>query len=187
MIRIGGVTGGALALLLSACSSGASTPSADTTAAATVTQTVTATVTATPAPVPAGKVLKLGQASNYDWGNVTALQVDHAVPVSDKRLPGAKTWMGVLVKTCVTAKVGKKPLTLGWGAWTVADKDGGQYDAFAWTGTEYPQPIYPMDRAVAVGQCVKGWIVFNKPGGVRPISTTYGPSGADPVVWSFKR
>ena len=174
----------ALMLGTGACSTGKG--SSSTEQAPTATKTVTVTAAPTPTQSTEGGVFKLGETSKaYKWGNVTALDVDQRVPVSDAKLPGAKTWMGILVKTCVTAKVGKKPTTLGWGAWTVADKDGGQYDAFAWTGTEYPQPVYPMDRAVPVGQCVKGWIVFNKPAGIRPVSATYGPSGADPVVWEF--
>lgn len=150
----------------------------------TVTATVTATATVEPEPTPAAGVMRLGKTSSYKWGNVTALRVDQDVE-TDTSLPRSKSWMGVLVRTCVTAKVGKKSITLGWGAWTVADRQGGQYESFAWTGVEYPQPTYPMDRAVPVGQCVKGWIVFNKPAKVQPVSVTYGPSGEDPVVWAF--
>jgi hypothetical protein len=145
------------------------------------TVTATATVTATPS-TPAGE-LRLGQTAQYKWGNVTALQTKRSI-APDKTLPGSKTWMGVLVKTCVTAKKKGKQVTLGWGPWTVADRQDGQYEAFAWTGvTAYPSPVYPMDRAVPVGQCVKGWIVFNKPGRVQPIKATYAPSGDDAVVW----
>lgn len=47
-----------------------------------------------------------------------------------------------------------------------------------------------MDRAVPVGQCVRGWVVFNKPARVRPVSVTYGiraigTSKTDPVLWRF--
>lgn len=175
---------GTALLGVAGCSSGQDAASAS--AEATVTTTVTATVTATPTN-PTGQVLSLGQTSHYKWGNVTALKADQDVPVSDHQLPNVKTWMGVLVRTCVTGKDGRKPITLGWDAWAVADKNGGQYDPFAWTGTDYPQPTYPMGRAIPIGQCVKGWIVFNKPAGVHPVKAFYGPSGGDPVVWSLKR
>jgi hypothetical protein len=155
--------------------------------ASATTVTATATVTATVTPSPATKTLQLGESSNYDWGHVTVLKVDQDVPVADANLPGAMTWMGLLVRTCVTGKQRDgKPTTLGWGAWTVADKSDGQYDSFAWTGVSYPTPTYPIDRAVAVGQCVRGWIIFNKPQAVRPMSAAYAPTDTNPAVWRFK-
>jgi len=145
--------------------------------------TATVTVTATPSTPPG--VLRLGETAHYKWGNVTALDTKREI-APDKTLPGSKTWMGVLVKSCVTAKRRGKQVTLGWGAWNVADRQGGQYEAFAWTGvTAYPSPVYPMDRTFPVGQCAKGWIVFNKPDGVRPMKATYAPSGDEAVVWRF--
>ena len=185
-IRKSSMAGLAVAcFLLSGCS-GASTPEATTTPAATVTKTVTATVEASP--TPAEGPLQLGDTSIYDWGNVTVLEVDQSIPPPDYEVPGVMTWTGVLVRTCVTAKKDDKPVTLGWSAWTVSDKDGGQYNTFQWSGfyDREPQPSYPMDRAMPVGQCAKGWIIFNKPAKVRPVSVTYGPSEDDPVLWSFQ-
>lgn len=174
----------ALSATLTACSGGTTPVGADAAPTATVTATATVTETVEAKPAEVAGPLRLGDTSEYEWGNVTALRVDQTVP-ADRELPRSMTWMGVLVRTCVTGKVGKRPVTLGWNAWTVADKSGGQYESFAWTNVAYPQPTYPIDRAIPVGQCVRGWIIFNKPAGVRPVSVTYGPTKTDPVLWRF--
>jgi hypothetical protein len=168
-----------LLVVLSGCSSGHEQPSSPS---ATVTKTVTVTVTPKPSVPPDAH---LGDTRRVQWGTVTPLKVDQVVPVVDS-IPGAKTWMGVLVRTCVTRHTKKgKPISLSWDPWTVSDRSGGTYASFYWTNTAYPEPIYPDARVIPIGQCVKGWIVFNKPKGVRPVSVSYAPANADASVWKF--
>lgn len=178
---------GVTVFLVSACAGGAG--STAPTATSTVTVTATSSPIGTPtSTTPASTVLHLGDRRVYDWGNVTVLHVDQSIPVSDRHLPGVKTWAGILVRTCVTAEGKKgKPTTLGWNAWTASDRRDGQYESFPWTGITYPSPTYPMDRPLAVGQCVRGWIIFNKPAGVRIMTANYGPSTGDPAVWQLAK
>lgn len=43
---------------------------------------------------------------------------------------------------------------------------------------QFPQPEYPWDeRPVRAGQCVRGWITFGVPRGVRPATVVYQPEG----------
>jgi hypothetical protein len=77
----------------------------------------------------------------------------------------------------------KDPVSFSSQPWTVdyANDTEAQPIGEWWDG-EFAQPLYPADRRVAAGQCVRGWIMF-KPLKGKATQVAYAPESGEPAFW----
>ncbi len=89
----------------------------------------------------------------------------------------------VMAKTCnVAAAAG---IELSWDTWVLLGPDSEEYPASGTHGNAEPAPVYPNSsgRLYKPGQCAKGWIVFDVPGGARLSGVRYMNSTGDSAQW----
>ncbi|RCG31991.1 hypothetical protein DQ384_05465 [Sphaerisporangium album] len=58
--------------------------------------------------------------------------------------------------------------------------------ATSWSADHFSVPLYPRDRRVRPGQCVRGWIPYEVRKGTRPTSVTYLVDDGDPMEWKIR-
>ncbi|CCH77742.1 exported hypothetical protein [Nostocoides japonicum T1-X7] len=161
MIRRICLGGGAL-LLLAGCA-GTSTPAATVTVTQTVTATVTTTASSSTTPDKDSE-LKLGQTLHGDGVDVTVTQFKAKVPMpQDQRTSGQLS--AAMVKSCLHVDVASS--SFSWTHWNVAASDSSQYPSSGTTWGTWPGPMYPVEKKLKPGDCVKGWIYFDTEPGVK--------------------
>lgn len=124
--------------------------------------------------------MHLGDVLNLSGGDVT-IQVQKAEKWSSRDRPTA---FRVMVRTCnATVKDG---ITISWSPWALAAADGSEYPASDVTMTDDPKPQYPFDgsRAYKVGQCARGWIMFDLSKGAKVAVVRYANEGGDVAEWA---
>jgi hypothetical protein len=155
--------------------------------------TVTVTVTATPGhsaakqpgTVPTGKAITADD--NDSTGTATAVRFKQPLP---SRYPPDRKgyeYAGLEVRRCFDTISAGADLSVGWNAWTLSYRDGTVVEpAESWSADYFSVTLYPRDRPVRAGQCVRGWIPYEVSKGTRPTSASYITEGADPLEWKVR-
>lgn len=167
-------------LVLTGCSidKGASSPSsASSTSSASSFTTPTTTSPAPPASLP------MGQTYSNEAGDVTvyAYKPDAAPGAPPPTSPGTG-WAAADVQVCV-----KQANYVNDLPWALVGSDNGRYAPSSTGYGSFPSPKYPMgDTPVAIGECVRGWIVFVVPTGATVAFVRYAPSSGviPPTRWA---
>ncbi len=175
----------AAALLLTgatACSSSSS----DKPAVSKASTTQAAETSPSPSPTPSQETLKVGDTANISTSDAkfTAAVLkyqDTGIKGVPEMLSSGQKWAAVEVKVCNTG-------TDGFGispfVWSLAYSDGARVEAAGTNAGDLPQPVYPMDAKVKVGDCVRGYIAFQVPESGRPDRVLYSPESLDePAEW----
>jgi hypothetical protein len=114
---------------------------------------------------------------------VTVFSVEQNMAQNAAAPPSGGHWVGADVQTCL--KESRTNFTVSWGDWSVSDAGNGQYQASPDRLSEFPTPQYPFaTEPLAVGECVRGWVVFPVAFGVQVTSVKYKPEGRTPVFWT---
>jgi hypothetical protein len=145
-----------------------------------------ASSTPTPTPSPSQEQLKVGDTAKINAADAkfTAAVLgykDDGIKGVPEMLSSGQKWAALQVKVCNTGTdgFGVSPLV-----WSLAYTDGARIEAAGMNAGELPQPLYPMDAEVKVGDCVRGWIAFQVPVEGRPERVLYSPDTLDePVEW----
>ncbi|MBX9363940.1 hypothetical protein [Streptomyces sp. WAC04114] len=154
-----------------------------------------AAASATPAPnlsTPPNKTrpeLKLGDTADIDAeGKLRAAALtykEHGIPDLVNLLNADQKWAALEVKVC---NEGPDSVTMTPFVWSLAYPDGARVEATHMTGNELPQPLYPVEAKVKVGDCVRGHVLFQAPKEGRPERVLYSPDSLDePVEWQFRK
>jgi hypothetical protein len=164
---------GTTALLIAGCSG------SETTSTKTATRSTPTPVVSTP-PGPA----RLGSTQTSTDEDVTAeVTVYHASKIrsrSDMVTP-SRNFYGIDIRVCIPRATGD--VSLSPAPWTIDYADDTQATPIGeWWDGEFAQPLYPAQRRVRPGQCVRGWVMF-KPLKGRVARISYTPSGGDTLSW----
>jgi hypothetical protein len=173
-----------VAVVAVGCSSTEDTSAAPTTkAAATTTRPASPSSTSNAnAPMPAGEEITLGGDNGGLTARVTMFSVTQEVAPQAPRPTSGGHWAAIDVQTCVDAST--TPFTVSWNNWAVADAKNGNYPASNLTYGQFPKPIYPFSsQPVAVGDCVRGAILFPVPDGVTVTKVKYTPNPRIVATW----
>jgi hypothetical protein len=181
-----------LAIALSACASVLAGCGGGSTTTATTTETVTVTATPTSnqasghqGPNPLGKEVTFTGTGLEEAVTVFAVNQDSA---SDAPKPetGGHHWVGADVQLCLKQAPADGPVKADWNRWSVSDAQFGNYDSSRLTYNQFPTPEYPDgDAPVAIGDCVRGWVLFPVGDGVAITTVKYTPnSDSTPEIWS---
>jgi len=154
---------------------------------ATNTPTTAATSTS-PSPSPSPETYKLGDTSEIkspeaDFTAAVLAFTDNGIDGSPGLVPAGQKLVAVEAKVCNkgTEGFGVSPFV-----WSLAYADGARVEATHISGGDLPQPLYPLDAKVRVGDCVRGNILFQVPKEGRPERVLYSPDLLDePVEWQI--
>lgn len=163
---------GVLAAFAAGCS-GADT--AQPAPSATVTVTAEAP-SATPKAQPA--TLKVGQQRPFNdadsRGSVAVLKFRQPFPSSIPPERAGYEFAGVEVRRCYKTISREGGLTVGWGPWTLGYRNGNIVESpNLWSANQFSVPLYPRERPVRAGQCIRGWIPYEVKKGTRPATVAY--------------
>jgi hypothetical protein len=176
------VTLGVAAIVLAGCAD-----EAPSRGAGTHSETTPPTPSPLPStPVPFGTPITVtgGSAGLQDLeAEVTVFGVNQNIAPDAITPPSGGHWAGADAQTCL--KKSFKTFTVGWNDWSAADAKNGQYQATGGRFAEFPTPQYPFSKEpVAVGECVRGWVVFAVAFGVELTTVKFKPSFSPPVFWA---
>ncbi|MFI6477357.1 hypothetical protein ACIBH1_05455 [Nonomuraea sp. NPDC050663] len=153
------------------------------------------TVTATPSPVSEhaadqGSTLKLGQSRVADdaisTGSVAVLRFRQPLRAAFPPDRDGYEYAGVEVKRCFKT-LERDDITVGWAVWSLAYANGNITEPpSSWSADHFTVALYPRDRPVTAGKCVRGWIPFEVRKGTRPATVAYMISGSDPMEWTIR-
>jgi hypothetical protein len=174
------ITAAILALAVTGCGG---TPA--TTSTPTITpEPVTSAPAAPASTAPAGIGAK--RESSDDKSKVTVAvyhfrRLTLASPDIGKR---GYVYFGADVKLCVVENT-DAPISVSPGPWSVSFADDTSVAALFLSDGWFDLPLYPQDRVVPVGRCVRGWIPFEVPKDSKPKTLLYVPS-TSPLEWAIK-
>ena len=169
--RFFGVLASAPILVLAACSG--AHPSTDKAAPPTAT---------TPSPSPSATgPLRPGNSRTltYPSGSLRVTMYAYRQPLHSEFPPErhGTTYAGADVKYCNLKS--EKQTSVSWDPWSLEYSDDTTVDAVdEWSPEWFDVSLYPaVDKTIAVGRCVRGWILFAAPKGKRPVRVVYSPGG----------
>lgn len=174
------------AAIVAACGGGS-----DQTTKPTADKTTTAAPTESPEPTettPAGPTVeKLGE--TVDESVLTVRLVDYraSVPPAETAEPGNR-WDAILVKMCntgITPEQGPETVFTSY-SWQLQDSDDGTYEVSSLGYNQFPSPEFPDEKALAIGKCVKGWIVYPVPKDAKIKRAAFVYDNEDKALWSVK-
>ena len=183
-----------VAVLLLAAMTGCTSSNPKPAPTVTVTTTPT-TPAADPSPSPVthalGDTWEFTNAESTDealTGSVTVLGYKQGVTsvgsASEEAGESGYVWAYADLKLCVTAGSYTDDTT----SWTLYYGDGSRIDPSSSTYDDFPKPEFPTSVTVTAGKCARGKLVFPVPGGKRPESVLYAPSGVStPEEWSLPK
>ncbi|MFI6432845.1 hypothetical protein [Rhodococcus oryzae] len=112
---------------------------------------------------------------------VTVLNFNPAAAPEAPAPPGGGHWVSAEVQTCVD--VAQSTTAVWWSEWSVLDATDGRYPASSVTHPQFPRPEYPFS-VVAVGDCMRGWVVFPVADGAAIDRVRYTPNESVTATWS---
>lgn len=186
----------AAVVLLSGCA-GDPPAAAPPAPAATVTVTAaSAPTSAAPAPSPTPTAVpdpKVGDTQDAvndvtEW-ETTVLRVKMPWPTKNGAKPeqAGHVYAGIEVKECLKKNWGTDPATVGWTWWKLALRDGSVVEsASSFSREGWGVPLYPLDHAVKIGRCVRGWIPFEVRRGAKIAAVEYQMFGEPAVEWAVR-
>ncbi|MGV9535056.1 DUF4352 domain-containing protein [Streptosporangium sandarakinum] len=147
------------------------------------------TPTPTPTPTPSGPAtLGARQETRDDTSAVTVTATRlRPLTLTDSTLGRAGySYLGVDAKVCVVTHTGTEPITVSPGPWSLSFADDTTVDATFISSGMFNVPMYPQDRIVRPGRCVRGWIPFEVPKDARPAVLLYQPGSGNALEWRVK-
>lgn len=144
-----------------------------------VTVTATVTVTASPAAPATAANLALGQPIEAPGVAKMTVSQFQAFPKGNHDMP----LVGAMAQGCNQSAAA---IEFSNGPWSAAAADG---SSFTVMGTFYgndPVPQYPIQRGVAPGQCVKGWLLFEVPTGITITTVRYVAASSTLLMGTWK-
>lgn len=172
---------GVLAAFATGCS-GADAAQPAPAATVTVAASPQAKAEASTAAEPKG--LKVGQVRRFDdadsTGTVAVLKVQQPFPSQFPPDRAGYEFAGVEIRRCFKTITAPGGLTVGWGPWTLGYKNGNTIEPpSSWSADHFSVPLYPRDKPVRAGRCIRGWIPYEVPKGTKPTDVTYTLDATD--------
>lgn len=168
--------GGAAALAAGCSGSGAPKPAPTVTV--TVTEQPGASAETQPAPLKIGRQHPFNDADST--GTAAVLKFRQPFP---SRFPPDRAgyeFAGIEIRRCFKTITAKEGISVGWEPWSLAYTNGTIVEPpSSWSADHFSVPLYPRDRPVREGQCIRGWIPYEVPKGKRPSSVAYTLSTSD--------
>lgn len=138
----------------------------------------------------APKLMALGTVGNLTDANgnpIATMQITdlkpkvHVPTIATRR--GKRQIATVMAKACNGAM--SQPGGLDWGPFALALDDGTMAEALdSWSDTWFSEPLFPQNRNVQPGDCVRGLVPFGIQKGTRPVRIEYQVPGGDTLLWS---
>src|SRR5690606_7045439 len=97
--------------------------------------------------------------------------------------PSQKT-VAAQVTMCNTAYSGDDQYLWSPLSWELRDDLGSSYQVYGYSGAYQPQLLY-SDRVPPIGECVKGWILWDVPKTDIPTKIVFRPEEQDLATWSL--
>ncbi|RCG19151.1 hypothetical protein DQ384_38400 [Sphaerisporangium album] len=120
---------------------------------------------------------------------VTVLRTRQPLRAVIAGLPERKGYQyaGIEVKFCVTKNTTAETVSVSWSPWALQSADGVLTEAMSsWSDEWWAVPLYPQNRQVKEGRCVRGWIPFEVPKGTRANLVSYEPEEGNPLEWAVR-
>ena len=176
----------ALSLIVAGCSGNAAQPASQTTSAQ---PPPTSPASSPMNPSALGATLSFaGDRFTGDDGlqiDVTVFGFAHNVAPNATVPPGGGHWVGADVQTCLTKAYEFKKVTVSGTEWSVSDSKKGQYSASDAKDPDFPMPRYPVvDEPIAVGECIRGWVLFLVSANADVGLLKFRPGFGDPAFWA---
>ncbi|MFI6595001.1 hypothetical protein ACIBHX_02065 [Nonomuraea sp. NPDC050536] len=177
MLKVQLATLGCAGALAAGCSGSGAPQSAQT---ATVTVTAEPTVATEKQPA----LIKIGSQHPFNdsdsTGTMTVLKFRQPFP---SRFPPDRAgyeFAGIEIRQCFKTISAKEGISVGWEPWSLTYKNGTIVDPpSSWSADHFSVPLYPRDRPVRAGQCVRGWIPYEVPKGKKPSTVAYTLPASD--------
>lgn len=159
--------------------------------------TVQVAVSATPTPTPTPKVAKKYKVpssrtrTDVDGDKFKTSVIEYKQPFKpvngmspDRR---GFEYAGIKVKNCLIKNNIDIPVSVSWAPWSLELPEGEIIEAATsyWTDG-WSEPLYPVNRILTEGKCVKGWIPFEVPKGKTPDRIVYAPGNEKPMEWMLR-
>ncbi|GHE47279.1 hypothetical protein GCM10017673_56400 [Streptosporangium violaceochromogenes] len=145
---------------------------------------------------PTAQTLPIGQRQTLNdadsTGTVTALRIQQPLKSQNPPERAGYEFAGVEILKCFKTITTENGITVGWGPWTLSYKDGTVIEPpSSWSAEDFSVPLYPRDKPVRPGRCVRGWIPFEVPKGSRASSVMYTLEATDTtsdvqVEWTIR-
>lgn len=124
------------------------------------------------------KGLRVGQSRPFNdsdsRGSVAVLKFRQPFPSSIPPGRAGYEFAGVEVRRCYKTISREGGLIVGWGPWTLGYRNGNVVESpNLWSADQFSVPLYPRERPVQAGQCVRGWIPYEVKKGARPDTVAY--------------
>lgn len=168
------------------------TTAASTTPPAVPLEQPSSTTSGTPTPAPVTPAaIGATQDSRGDTSSLkaTILRVRQPFRAVVPGLPerSSHEYIGVEVRMCVVTNTGPE-VSVSWSPWSIAFADDTVAQALSgWSAEWWTEPLYPQDRAMRPGQCVRGWIPFEAQKGSKPATISYQPDAGGHLEWRVKK
>lgn len=159
MIRVPAVAVAAIFALAACTPQNTAAPTSAPPVTITATTTVTATVTASPSAPQTAANLAMGQPIEAAGNARMTVSQFKSYPKGNHAVPLA----GAMAQGC---NLSPGPVSFSTSPWTAAAADGSTFTVMSIFYRDDPTPQYPNQQAVAAGQCVKGWLLFEIPAGI---------------------
>lgn len=146
--------------------------------------------THTPSPAKERQAFKVGdtaeiKATDTDFTAAVLAFKDEGINGGPGLLSAGEKWAIVEAKVC---NKGAEGFAVSPFVWSLAYTDGARVEPTHISGSELPQPLYPMDAKVNAGDCIRGNITFQVPKEGRPERVLYSPDDVDePVEWAITK
>ncbi|MFI0484901.1 hypothetical protein [Actinomadura sp. 9N215] len=94
---------------------------------------------------------------------------------------------GLDAGVCLKKTPDGAPAGISIDPWSLAYADDTRVEPATTVAESFSVPLYPqLDKSVGVGDCVRGWVVFEVAKGKRPVRTTYTPTNTDTPARSLQ-
>jgi hypothetical protein len=156
--------------------------------------TVRGATRAAPAQSTAPAATATGQPQVHDADGykvaVTVHRYRQPLPSQDRPSRAGYTYAGVDVRLCVKASPGSAAVSLSADPWSLRYGDDTSVEPALADADMFSVALYPQEpKAIPVGDCARGWVVFEVPAGKRPTQAVYTPTGTDapavPLRWAI--
>jgi hypothetical protein len=116
---------------------------------------------------------------------VTVTRLRTLTPIIDLDTRDGYKYLGADVKVCVVENRGED-INVSTSPWSISFTDDTTVAASYMSEGIFDVPMYPLDRLVRPGRCVRGWIAFEVPTASKPAILLYQPSGSEALEWSVR-
>lgn len=136
--------------------------------------------------LPLGAVGKLPVGDPKPAATVRITGVTAKTRVHAGGVPRGKQIATVTAKACNVGM--NQPGNIDWGPFALTLNDSTLVEAATtWNDLWFTDPVFPQNRSLQRGDCVKGLVPFVVPKGAKPVRVEYQVPGGDTLLWDARQ